>query len=90
MYGFRVPFKAAAYDYQYHLSTTWLLDEKSVFVIAQVLGYTISKFIGIKVVSELAPDRRSRRNLGLDWFFANGTHRFWSDQPTLEHIVSFF
>jgi len=68
MYGFRVPFKAGAYDYQYHLSASWLLDEKSVFVIAQVLGYTISKFIGIKVVSELAPERRAVAILALIGF----------------------
>ena len=68
MYGFRVPFKAGAYDYQYHLSATWMLDEKSVFVIAQVLGYTISKFIGIKVVSELAPERRAIAILALIGF----------------------
>ena len=68
MYGFRVPFKAGAYDYQYHLAETWLLDEKSVFVIAQVLGYTISKFIGIKVVSELPADRRAVAILALIGF----------------------
>jgi len=68
MYGFRVPFKAGAYTYQYQLSTSWFLDEKSVFVIAQVLGYTISKFIGIKVVSELAPERRAIAILALIGF----------------------
>jgi len=68
MYGFRVPFKAGEYDYQYQLSSNWLLDEKSVFVIAQVLGYTISKFIGIKVVSELAPERRAVAILALIGF----------------------
>lgn len=59
MYGFRVPFKAGAYEYQYELSGSWLLDEKSIFVIAQVFGYTISKFMGIKFVSELPPHRRA-------------------------------
>ncbi len=68
MYGFRVPFKAAAYDHQYALNGNWQLDEKSVFVIAQVLGYTVSKFIGIKVVSELSPDRRAVAILGLIGF----------------------
>ncbi len=68
MYGFRVPFKAGAYEYQYAFSGSWQLDEKSIFVIAQVLGYTISKFIGIKVVSELPPDRRASAILGLIGF----------------------
>ena len=68
MYGFRVPFKAGAYEYQYAFSGSWQLDEKSVFVIAQVLGYTISKFLGIKFVSELPPDRRAAAILGLIGF----------------------
>ena len=68
MYGFRVPFKAAAYSHQYTSSGNWQLDEKSVFVIAQVLGYTISKFMGIKFVSELQPDRRAAAILGLIGF----------------------
>ena len=59
MYGFRVPFKAGAYEHQYTLWGNFQLDEKSVFVIAQVLGYTISKIVGIKVVSELKPERRA-------------------------------
>ena len=68
MYGFRVPFKAGAYDYQYDLSSSWQLDEKSVFVIAQVLGYTVSKFMGIKFVSELPPNRRAAAILCLIGF----------------------
>jgi len=68
MYGFRVPFKAGAYEYQYTFSGNWQLDEKSVFVIAQVIGYTISKFMGIKIVSELPPHRRAAAILGLIGF----------------------
>lgn len=68
MYGFRVPYKAGGYDYQYTLSGDFQLDEKSVFIIAQVLGYTISKFLGIKVVSELPPERRAIAILGLIGF----------------------
>lgn len=68
MYGFRVPFKAGGYEHQYAISGSWQLDEKSVFVIAQVMGYTISKFMGIKFVSELPPDRRAVAILGLIGF----------------------
>ncbi len=68
MYGFRVPFKAGAYEYQYTWSGGWQLDEKSIFVIAQVFGYTISKFLGIKFVSELPPNRRGIAILGLIGF----------------------
>lgn len=68
MYGFRVPYKAGGYEHQYTFSGDFQLDEKSVFVIAQVLGYTISKFLGIKVVSELPPERRAIAILGLIGF----------------------
>ncbi len=54
MYAFRKPFTAAGYADE----ALWGVDYKSVLVIAQVLGYTLSKFIGIKVVSELSPRLR--------------------------------
>jgi hypothetical protein len=65
MYGFRVPFKAGAYEFTYNVTGNLQLDEKSLFVIAQVVGYTISKFLGIKFVSELPPNRRALAILGL-------------------------
>jgi len=60
MYGFRKPFTAGSYtgaELFPHLKT-WL-------VTAQVLGYTLSKFIGIKVVSEMPPARRAPAFLAL-------------------------
>lgn len=54
MYAFRKPFTAATYD---NLFIT-RLHAKDVYVIAQLFGYTISKFVGIKVVSELKRQRR--------------------------------
>ena len=61
MYGFRKPFTAASY------SGTPLLgfDFKTVLVVSQVLGYTASKFLGIKVVAEVTPRRRARLILQL-------------------------
>lgn len=54
MYAFRKPFTAGAYaDF-----TLWGLAYKPLLVIAQVLGYTLSKFLGIKVVAEVRPERR--------------------------------
>jgi hypothetical protein len=35
------------------------MDEKAVLVIAQVLGYMASKFIGIRVIAEMPPHRRA-------------------------------
>jgi hypothetical protein len=54
MYAFRKPFTAAAFK-DASLAGLALLDA---LVIAQTLGYMLSKFIGIKVVSELPPARR--------------------------------
>lgn len=54
MYAFRKPFNAATYN---DLSLGGM-DYKSVLIIAQVLGYMLSKFIGIKVISELKASKR--------------------------------
>jgi hypothetical protein len=54
MYGFRKPFTAATFD-----GTQWGASLKVWLVTAQVLGYTVSKFIGIKVVSEMTASRRA-------------------------------
>ena len=54
MYAFRKPFTAATYE---GLSV-WGIDYKIIAVISQVLGYTLSKFVGIRVVSELKASSR--------------------------------
>jgi hypothetical protein len=56
MYAFRKPFNAGTYN-GYSL---WGLHYKSILVISQVLGYMLSKFIGIKIISELKPSSRNR------------------------------
>lgn len=57
MYAFRKPFTAASYD---QAGSLWdLLDFKVAIVLAQVLGYLLSKFIGIKVISELTSNKRT-------------------------------
>lgn len=60
MYGFRKPFTAASYA-----GSEWGDALKVWYVTAQVLGYTVSKFVGIKVVSEMPPGRRAKALLGL-------------------------
>lgn len=61
MYAFRKPFAAATYD-----GSGWLgLDLKTAFVTSQVVGYTLSKFIGIKWVSEVSRAGRLRLLIGL-------------------------
>jgi len=61
MYAFRKPFTAAEFE---GLSL-WGVDYKIVLIVSQVLGYMLSKFIGIKVVSEMTPARRIRSILWL-------------------------
>ena len=62
MYAFRKPFTATGYD---DVHDMWGLKFKSALVIAQVLGYTLSKFIGIKVVSEMGRNKRGLAILAL-------------------------
>lgn len=54
MYGFRKPFTAGSY-----VDETSGLSFKAWLVTAQVLGYAISKCIGIKVIAEMRPERRA-------------------------------
>jgi hypothetical protein len=62
MYAFRKPFTVATYE---GLTPIGGLDFKVALVIAQVLGYALSKFIGIKLISELRPGWRSLLFFGL-------------------------
>ena len=55
MYAFRKPFAAATFSEP----DLWNIDFKVMLVIAQVLGYTISKFIGIRFISEHSRSRRA-------------------------------
>lgn len=61
MYAFRKPFTAGTYTGL----ALWGLGYKPLLVIAQTLGYTVSKFLGIKVVAEVRPERRVLLLLGL-------------------------
>ena len=55
MYAYRKPFTAASFA----SLTEWGPAFKTVLVTAQVFGYMVSKFIGIRFVSELPPQRRA-------------------------------
>ena len=57
MYAFRKPFVAARFDGQHFLGGEVAL--KTALVVSQILGYTASKYIGIKVCPEVPPDRRA-------------------------------
>jgi hypothetical protein len=68
MYAFRKPFAAGTYAGHVDLWGVASLDLKSLYVISQVIGYAASKFLGIKVVSELPGPRRAAAILGLVGF----------------------
>ena len=55
MYAFRKPFSAATMDGQ----QLWGMDLKTVVVLSQLVGYLLSKFLGIKVIAEMPRARRA-------------------------------
>ncbi|MCA6067206.1 DUF5690 family protein [Chryseobacterium sp. RG1] len=54
MYGFRKPFTVSSFENLSYFG----VDYKILIIIAQAVGYFISKFIGIKFISELKPEKR--------------------------------
>lgn len=56
MYAFRKPFSVARFDGALLLGTSITL--KTAFGISQVVGYTLSKYVGVKLNSELTTRRR--------------------------------
>ncbi|MEI9917730.1 MAG: DUF5690 family protein [Bacteroidota bacterium] len=71
VYGFRKTFAVATFDEIYYLNVSY----KVWLVVFQVMGYALSKFIGIKVVSELKSTARFGGILlfttiaGISWLF---------------------
>ena len=63
MYAFRKPFTVAIFTGVpgWHFA----LDYKIALVLAQILGYAVSKLIGVKVIAEIAPKKRAPAILAL-------------------------
>ena len=61
MYGFRKPFTAGTYSGM----AAWGVGYKTILVVSQVLGYTTSKFLGVRVIASMRPERRAGVLLGL-------------------------
>jgi hypothetical protein len=59
MYAFRKPFAAGTFEGVVDLPLAGEVTYKTLFIITQVFGYCLSKFLGIKVISELTPQRRA-------------------------------
>ena len=65
MYAFRKPFEAGRFEGEVALVVLPPIALKILYILAQVLGYTFSKFWGIKVISEMTPERRAITLLGV-------------------------
>jgi MFS family permease len=56
MYAFRKTFTVATFDNEFLFG----IDYKIWLITSQLIGYTLSKFIGIKLVSEMKPQNRAK------------------------------
>jgi MFS family permease len=56
MYAFRKPFTALSYS----SDSFWGVDYKILLLTAQIIGYTLSKFLGIKFVPEIKLHKRAQ------------------------------
>lgn len=63
MYAFRRPFTAAAFEGQMFAGGAVAL--KTAFVLSQIIGYTASKYLGVKVCSETKQSGRAFTLVGL-------------------------
>ena len=61
MYAFRKPFTVATFEDLDFIG----VDYKILLILSQVLGYMVSKFIGIKLISELKANRRLGYLIGM-------------------------
>lgn len=85
MYAFRKPFTAAGFaDYEWGG-----IGYKTLLVTTQVLGYTLSKFIGIKVIAEMNPARRAAAILLLIGIAETALLAFALVRPPF-HLISLF
>lgn len=59
MYAFRKPWAAGTFEGSADIPLIPEMDLKILFVVSQVVGYCISKFVGIKIISELSAAKRA-------------------------------
>lgn len=85
MYAFRKPFTIATFEE----ISFWGIDYKILLIISQVLGYMLSKFIGIKIISELKPKKRGMLLVGMI-FFAEIALLLFAVTPQPYNIIFMF
>ncbi len=83
-YAFRKPFTGGEFA-----AKVGGFQEMTLLVIAQGLGYTVSKFIGIKVIAEMTPGRRVVWLIGLIGF-AEGALFFFALTPMPFNCIFLF
>jgi len=88
MYAFRKPFSAASYDGLQFLNTSF--DLKTVLVTSQIIGYALSKMIGIKVISEVTRRSRFRMLVGMILVAQAALFAFAVLPPSLKVMAIFF
>ena len=86
MYAFRKPFGVALYEDV----DAWGWHYKSVAVASQVIGYMLSKFMGIKVLTEMPANRRAASLIGLIVFAELALVLFGFVPPPLNVVFLFF
>ncbi len=64
MYAYRKPFAVGVFAGEMELPLLGAVSIKTVLVISQILGYCVSKFAGIKIVSEMDHRRRGLAIVG--------------------------
>lgn len=88
MYAFRKPFSAASYEGYMFLGGQATL--KTAFVISQIIGYALSKVIGIRFCSEIEPSRRIWALIGLVGTSQLALFVFAIAPPDLKVVAMFF
>ncbi|MCK6515059.1 DUF5690 family protein [Myxococcota bacterium] len=59
MYAYRKPFAAGSFEGVVELPWLGELDYKILLILSQVMGYALSKFMGIKIISEMTAPKRA-------------------------------
>ncbi len=77
MYMYRKPYAAALFEGQMLFG----LDYKIVLIVSQVAGYACSKFLGIRIISSMKPDRREYYYIGLIGIALTGLSLFYFSSP---------
>ena len=88
MYAFRKPFSAATYEGLKFLNTSF--DLKTVLVTSQIIGYALSKMIGIKFISEVTRRSRFRMLVGMILAAQAALFAFAVLPPSLKVMAIFF